>query len=275
MQVTKIIAGGQTGADQAALDAAIALGIPHGGWISGSRLSEDGPLAAKSNLTEAPADSSPGQTARNVLDSDGTVIFSHGPLTGGSKRTADLSKQHEKPCLHVDLCQTPPLQASVVMRRWVAAQGVRVLNVAGARACEDPGIYHRTYRALWGLLSLASMTEGEAAADVKVCELKVPPQKKLIWPETLDELVEFLGACLPFGRRVSISRMNEKQLVAIHQSLGAWIQETFGLWQGNDKLLKSAESWTFRQTTSPEDASWVVVRALASKLRRDHWLKMI
>lgn len=67
---------------------------------------------------------------------------------------------------------------------------------------------------------------------------------------------------------VVFSQMNEKQLAGVHARLGGWIQETFGFWQGNDKLLKSVETWTFRETTSPEDATWVVVRALSSRLRR-------
>jgi hypothetical protein len=267
-QLTKIISGGQTGADQAALDAAIDLGIDHGGWISGGRLTDAGPLPEKYQLAEMPTDGYPERNEQNVRDSDGTVIFSRGPLTGGSKLTAELARAHGKPHLHIDFEPTPPLAASGAVHRWIAAGKVRVLNVSGARTSKTPDIYNQTYRAMWGLLVLD-------ATDFTACTLKDPGRKALAWPETLDELVGFLEACLPFGHRVKISQMNEKELADINTRLGGWIRETFGLGEGNDALLKSAEKWTFRETTSPEDASWVVIRALASRLRRGHWLKMV
>ena len=71
--IQKIISGGQTGADQAALDAAIKLGISHGGWIPKGRITEDGPLLDKYKLQEMPTDSYPARTEQNVIDSDGTV----------------------------------------------------------------------------------------------------------------------------------------------------------------------------------------------------------
>jgi len=79
--LTKIISGGQTGADRAALDAAIDLGIPHGGWIPKGRNAEDGTLPDKYQLQEMPTASYPKRTEQNVIDSDGTLILSHGNLT--------------------------------------------------------------------------------------------------------------------------------------------------------------------------------------------------
>ena len=87
--ITKIISGGQTGADRATLDSAIKHGFPHGGWIPKGRLAEDGPLPAKYKLKEMPTSSYPAQTEQNVIDSDGTLIISHGKLGGG----ADLTKK--------------------------------------------------------------------------------------------------------------------------------------------------------------------------------------
>ena len=85
--ITKIISGGQTGADQAVLDVAIELGIPHGGWIPKGRKTERGPLPAKYQLQEMSTAEYPKRTERNVQDSDGTLIISHGELSGGSEFT--------------------------------------------------------------------------------------------------------------------------------------------------------------------------------------------
>ena len=101
--LTKIISGGQTGADQAGLDVAIKLNIPHGGWIPKGRLTEDGPLAERYNLQEMPSDNYSKRTEQNVIDSDGTVIFSHGKLTGGSAYTGKMAEKHSRPMLHVDM----------------------------------------------------------------------------------------------------------------------------------------------------------------------------
>ncbi|MBW2083807.1 MAG: hypothetical protein JRI39_12165, partial [Deltaproteobacteria bacterium] len=82
--INKIISGGQTGAEQAALDVAIELGIPHGGWIPKGRLTENGFLPEIYQLQEMPTTSYVKKTEQNILDSDGTLIISHGKLTGGS-----------------------------------------------------------------------------------------------------------------------------------------------------------------------------------------------
>ncbi|MGM0664692.1 MAG: putative molybdenum carrier protein [Thermodesulfobacteriota bacterium] len=100
------MSGGQTGVDQAALDAAIEMGLPHGRWIPKGRLTEAGPLPNEYNLQEMPNKDYLKRTKQNVLDSDGTVVFSHGDLKGGSKRTGDFATELCKPFLHVDLNKT-------------------------------------------------------------------------------------------------------------------------------------------------------------------------
>ena len=121
--ITKIISGGQTGADQAALDFAIEHDIPHGGWIPKGRQTETGILPDKYKLDEMPTASYPKRTERNILDSDGTLIFSRGKLTGGSALTRKLAKQYGKPWVHVDLAKMDEAEAahsikSMAFGRW-------------------------------------------------------------------------------------------------------------------------------------------------------------
>ena len=134
----KIISGGQTGADRAALDVAIELDIPHGGWIPKGRKTEDGVLPDKYQLKEMPTASYPKRTEKNVLDSDGSLILSHGKLTGGSALTLKTAKQHHRPRLHVDLNKTIEFEAAQLIHSWIIRHGIRVLNVAGSRASKDP-----------------------------------------------------------------------------------------------------------------------------------------
>ena len=97
--IEKIISGGQTGADRAALDTAIKLKIPHGGWISKNRITEDGPLPDKYQLHEMPTDSYPKRTEQNVIDSDGTLIDVRGKLSGGTDYTRQMTLKHRKQLL--------------------------------------------------------------------------------------------------------------------------------------------------------------------------------
>ena len=93
----KIVSGGQTGADRAALDWAIAHGIPHGGWCPRGRKAEDGRIDGRYQLQETPSSSYTLRTERNVHDSDGTVVFSVAAvLTGGSMKTVRLARKHRE-----------------------------------------------------------------------------------------------------------------------------------------------------------------------------------
>jgi uncharacterized membrane protein len=146
--IEKIVSGGQTGADRAALDAAIELDIPHGGWIPKGRKTEDGTLPEKYQLQEMPTGSYAARTEQNVIDSDGTLIVSHGKLNGGSAKTRRLAKKHKHPWMHVDLEKTTFFKAAMDVRNWVEKNQIKVLNVAGPRGSKDPEIYADTKKLL-------------------------------------------------------------------------------------------------------------------------------
>lgn len=139
--IKKIISGGQTGADQAALDAAIRLGIPHGGSIPKGRINEDGRLPDKYQLKEMPTSSYARRTEQNVIDSDGTLIVSHGKLTGGSAYTKEMAVKCNKPWHHSDLNKTNIFQEVIFIVNWIKLNRIKTLNVAGPSASEDPRIY--------------------------------------------------------------------------------------------------------------------------------------
>ncbi len=151
--IRKIVSGGQTGADRAALDAAIRAGVAHGGWVPMGRKAEDGRIPARYRVQEMPSFRYADRTEQNVLDSDATLIVSRGPLTGGSRLTLVLARRHGKPCLHVNLDHGLTQEAAASVRSWVARHGVRVLNVAGPRASNDAAIYTLVSELLRAVLS--------------------------------------------------------------------------------------------------------------------------
>lgn len=152
IQIEKVISGGQTGADQGALDAAIALGVPHGGWIPKGRKTEIGQLPKKYHLKEMVSSSYPKRTEKNVLDSNGTLILTHGRLTGGSSLTKKYAVQHGLPWLHVNLEKISIAEATAMVRTWATENKIKVLNVAGSRESKSPGIHDATHAILLNVL---------------------------------------------------------------------------------------------------------------------------
>ncbi len=137
--IKKIVSGGQTGADRAALDFAIEHGLPHWGWCPKGRRAEDGQIDNRYQLKETPSMDYGQRTEWNVRDSDGTVIFTlMRTLTGGSKRTADFVRKHNKPCLHLSGETTGDPAAE--LRWFLQANRIEILNVAGSRASKEPGV---------------------------------------------------------------------------------------------------------------------------------------
>lgn len=140
-----IVSGGQTGVDRAALDTALALGLPCGGWCPRGRRAEDGPLPTRYPLRETPSSSYPERTEWNVRDSDGTLVLHHGRLRGGTALTVRLARKQGRPAHLVDLLAAPNAPA---VREWISRERIRKLNVAGPRESEHPGIQAQAARFL-------------------------------------------------------------------------------------------------------------------------------
>ena len=134
----KIISGGQTGADRAALDWAMRSGLSLGGWCPLGRLAEDGRLDDKYPLQETPSSEYAERTRWNVRDADGTVIFSIAKeLSGGSLATKYFARQLHKPWLHLSQATRDPASR---LRAFVERHQIEVLNVAGPRASVETDI---------------------------------------------------------------------------------------------------------------------------------------
>jgi hypothetical protein len=141
--IARLVSGGQTGVDRAALDAALELNVPCGGWCPRGRKAEDGALPDRYPLTETPSSGDSQRTRWNVRDSDGTLILSWGGLTGGTLLTWRTCREAGKPHLVIDLHGEE--QAAVqAAREWVAeCLPGGVLNVAGPRASRHADVYAR------------------------------------------------------------------------------------------------------------------------------------
>ena len=140
--VEKIVSGGQTGADRAALDVALRRGLPHGGWCPLGRRAEDGRIPDRYQLAETPLRKYVQRTEWNVRDSNATVVFTlRAKPTGGSRQTVEFATRLKKPCLVLLRPAGTSAQAAAALQRFVAENRIGILNVAGARESTEPGIY--------------------------------------------------------------------------------------------------------------------------------------
>ncbi len=139
--VEKIVSGGQTGADRAALDAARELGLARGGWVPRGRRAEDGRVPDRyDGMTETGSDDYAERTERNVRDACATLVLCFGAPAGGTAHTAAHARALGRPLLVLDLERLPTADAAERLRAWLARERPRVLNIAGPRAGDEPRI---------------------------------------------------------------------------------------------------------------------------------------
>jgi hypothetical protein len=145
----KIISGGQTGADRAAIDTGIELGLPVGGWVPKGGWAEDYPnppglLANYPQLSEADEAAPQRRTRLNVRDSDATLILvkeGWKKTSPGTRLTLEYARELGRP---VKVIGVEALDAAERVRQWLARLGpLSVLNVAGLRESEAPGLYEQ------------------------------------------------------------------------------------------------------------------------------------
>jgi hypothetical protein len=150
--IEKIVSGGQTGVDRAALDVAIELGIPHGGWCPRGRLAEDGRLDARYRLRELQSPDYAVRTRQNVIDADGTWILYRERLQGGTALTNRIAKELGRPLLRTRIDRAVKIEQVI---DWLLANDVRILNIAGPRGSFHPELYWDAVRVIQGVFTAA------------------------------------------------------------------------------------------------------------------------
>jgi hypothetical protein len=154
MLLRKIVSGGQTGVDRAALDAALISHFPCGGWAPADRMAEDGIIPARYPLVPLPNGGYPQRTRLNVVDSDGTEIFYNDSLTGGTRLTRNLCALLNRPYLLISARERP--DASVAVKAvliFIEGNNIKTLNVAGPRLSGWPDGYTFALRTIGAVIS--------------------------------------------------------------------------------------------------------------------------
>ncbi len=270
--IRKLISGGQTGADRAALDVAIKMGIAHGGWIPKGRKTEEGRLPASYGLSETETGDYRERTEKNVLEADGTLIVSHGPLTGGSAFTRHMARHHQRPWLHIDLSRVGGFQAARQVGEWIHDHHIEVLNVAGPRASRDPEIYRRVSQLLESVCYIdMTLDPGGRPGGFTT----TPGRGIGTLPATVDEAVDHLVAALHLKDRIAIANMEGNDIDRLKQSMSPYMQRVLGLGIDNEALLQSCAVAAGVRSMHVDSAESLIVERLWKQLAETHRLRAV
>lgn len=141
--IGKVVSGGQTGVDRAALDAAMEQGIACGGWCPAGRHADDGVIPERYPLQETADMDHTVRTEHNVRDSDGTLMFYRGSLQGGTAYAVLMARHLGRPVMAVNMDE--PMDADAIVA-WIRDNGIGVLHIGGQREASSPGIYDAARR---------------------------------------------------------------------------------------------------------------------------------
>jgi hypothetical protein len=223
-----------------------------------------------------PSDSYPARTEQNVIDSDGTLIISHGPLTGGSDYTREMAKKHKKPCLHIDLSRTKIHEAGATIVIWLMGNAVSALNVAGPRASKDPYVYDQVVALLEHVVFLIRLKQenpvlfGTSASP----DAEASPTTTVL-PKTVDEAVESVLSELTLEESAILANTSEENLSVLSQVLTLFIDTKLGDSTVNRSLFEDCRTRSGNPNLNEAEGSKVIIEAIWQKVRETHLLRVV
>jgi len=271
--LNKIVSGGQTGADRAALDVAIKFNIPHGGWIAKGRRTESGPLPDFYNLKEMTTRDYPARTRQNILDSDGTVIIARGPLTGGSALTYAFARETGKWVCRINLLEQDTFDAALNLHDFILDKGIRVLNVAGPRAGHDPDIYYDVKSILTAVLYLDFLeTEEDSWPVDQMIDAGFDFPASFT---SIKQATQALEQSLTLRGKTLIARSEAHQMAGLYFALLEYVQLSLDLDEKNSGLFKHLSQGRNLIEYTPEDAVMELLKELKTRLSKNFQLRVV
>jgi hypothetical protein len=267
MIVRRIISGGESGVERAALDLAIQLGIAHGGRVASGRIVDDGVLPSRYRLVEVAFSKGAASAEANLDMADGVLFISRGEMAGPAASLYRQVRDRDYPHLAIDLNANSRFQSSLLINAWLKSQKVESLFITGPRENEQPGIYRDTmecFRAAWWALMMAEPVAGHRAST-----------DRDDLPRTLNDAVTRLMQLLPLKDRVTIANMGADEIAGLSTTLGRYIQKQFGIWEGNHHLVQSCMQSVNRSHLADEEIAALIIDHLAQELKKTHVIRVL
>ncbi len=264
--INKIISAGLVDVEQAALDVAIKVDIPHGGWVPNGHKKEDSSLLEKYKLKEMPASSEFEHTERNILDSEGTLVISRGDISGEAALLQNMTEKRNRPFLHIDLDTSSDFFVSQTISAWIAENRIKILHVTGPGVSKDSALYRATSKIFETVLYLDMMGFSLYTID---------QMSKNMAPQTVDDATGLVISKLTLKDKATIANMNQEDLFSLLPSLGGFIKGKFGLEGRNKNLIESCLSVSGKKSLQEDDAVFLVIEEVWVRLRKTHRLRVV
>lgn len=258
--IRRIISGGQSGVERAALDVAHRLFMDYGGWVAGWLAEEDESLIKTYRLHILREGNYVQVTERNILDADGVLIIAQGEPTGTAGLYRRLAERHRMPWFYVDLDAVPAFEASRQVEAWIGKHRIEALTVTGPRESRTVDLYRLTQDILETVLKLSLIEPRRYEIEYQPA---TPTDQRLTefisLPRTVREAVELLRESLTFHERTRIANLSEGRIPELMGTLGVHVKNEFRLWGGNEVLIDECRALARKQA---EDPAAVILRAL-------------
>jgi hypothetical protein len=272
--IRKIISGGQTGVELAALDIAIKLGITHGGWTSRGKRNAEGLLPALYDLAETSSLGFQSAMENNVNASDGTLVISRDMKTARTRTAVQAALKQQRQFLHVDLAQYSLFEAASLTASWLSQQQIKVVFITGLTASEDARIYQQTRQVLETAFYLGFVKTGLHPEHAGIRPAP-PGGVRDALPQSVAEAVDKLQSALSLKDRTLLANLQPHELDHLRSGIGEYIKQNFGLYSGNPQLLQSCADAGGMTQPMADEACAVILRALWEELRKTHKLRVI
>ena len=269
--IRKIISVGQTGAERAAIDVAIRFNISYGGWIPKGGIAGISPLSNKYHLLEMRTNSYQASIKKNILESDGTLIFTRGVPEPEMKYSRMIALQRKKHFLLICLNKTFTYDAASLILSWIRQQNIATLNVSGPKASEDEKMYSAVFRILEMAYVMHQVNRSEPGNQPKQVDTEVSSKA----PKTVDEAIDRLATELSLRDKTAIGNLKEEELDALYGNLGVYLWNEFGFGSDNQHLLDSCQNFASDRLLSRDRAVMVIIRQLRNTLRQTHRLRLV
>ena len=273
IMIKKIISGGLTVSDQAALDATMLLDIPHGRYIPWGRMTEIGVLPSKYKLQELNTDNHFHCIERNVKESKGTLIISAGQLNDDAKYAKIRTIKHSHQLFVVDLELTPSFKAPTLVNDWIQKFNIDVLYIIGPFTYEYLNIDRHMTIIVEGALLLAVM-DAPQGSTVTDYYKDMYLQKLTVLPKTVDEAVEKIITDMTLEERVRMANFDKEELRVINYSLSIFIRNQLFMKDINKELFESCRTVSGNKSLNETTAALVIIERLWEEIRKEYRLRI-
>ncbi len=270
----KIISCGRPGAEQAALDAAVKLGIAFGGWLPKGSNPMFVQGSDKYNRIEMATAQQIEANKSNIRKSDGTLLLSHGVQGFDTQKIAAAVRRYSTPLLQIDLNQVNAFNAAAMINDWIMDNAVSILHVSGPSQKEDRRIYHATHDLLQAVYFL-NLTEASVSLSMDSKKQDTERSGGDPLPGSVDDAVDRIIEAMSLKDRAQLANFRAEEIAALQLTLGLYIKAKLDHWSGRTAFDHSCEAAAEKEKIDKSNLSMVLIKLIWKKLRDTHRLRVV